>query len=395
MKTLPETPESDQTELAILLALAVPFQQLKGLGAPEAGQVIDRAHELCQKIGKTPQYFTALSLLALFHEVRAEYRKALEISEQVKSIVDQAGDPIFSAIFNFIRVWPLLNVGEIEQAYQESRQNLDIYDPEKHTHLAYIYGYDMRVISYCFGGLAAWILGYPEKTLEMGTMALDLTRKLDHPHTLAFCLTGACILGWFLGNQEMVDKYTEEMMPIAEKHGFIYWLAHGIFYRGEKKTLEGQIKEGIQEMERGLEMALSTGTETCMTRLKCRMATACLKTGQFDEGLKAIDEAMEVMDKYDERYMEAELYRVKGELLKKKGAAEKDIEELFLKSLDVSRKQKAKMFELRTTMSLGRLLKERGKKAEARKMLEDLYGWFTEGFDFPDLKEAKAFLDEL
>jgi len=263
LKTLPETPERNQTELAILLALAVPFQQLKGLGAPEAGQAIDRAHELCQKIGKTQQYFTALSLLALFHEVRAEYRKALEISEQVKSIVDQAGDPIFSAIFNFVRVWPLLNVGEMAQAYEESQQNLDIYDPDKHGHLAYIYGYDMRVISLCFGGLAAWFLGYPEKTLETGERALALARKLDHPHTLAFCLTGACILGWFLGNQEMVDKYTEEMMPIAEEHGFVYWLAHGIFYRGEKKTLEGQVKEGIQEMRRGLEMALSTGTETC------------------------------------------------------------------------------------------------------------------------------------
>jgi tRNA A-37 threonylcarbamoyl transferase component Bud32/tetratricopeptide (TPR) repeat protein len=395
LKTLPETPERNQTELAILLALAVPFQQLKGLGAPEAGQAIDRAHELCQKIGKTQQYFTALSLLALFHEVRAEYRKALEISEQVKSIVDQAGDPIFSAIFNFVRVWPLLNVGEMAQAYEESQQNLDIYDPDKHGHLAYIYGYDMRVISLCFGGLAAWFLGYPEKTLETGERALALARKLDHPHTLAFCLTGACILGWFLGNQEMVDKYTEEMMPIAEEHGFVYWLAHGIFYRGEKKTLEGQVKEGIQEMRRGLEMALSTGTETCMTRLKCRMADACLKTGEIDEGLTAIAEAMEVMDKFDERYMEAELYRVKGELLKKKGAAESEIEELFHKALDISRKQQAKMLELRTTMSLGRLWMTQGKKAKARKMLEDIYGWFTEGFDFPDLKEAKAFLEEL
>jgi len=120
-----------------------------------------------------------------------------------------------------------------------------------------------------------------------------------------------------------------------------------------------------------------------------------LKTGQFDEGLTAIAEAMEVMDKFDERYMEAELYRVKGELLKKKGAPEGELEELFLKSLNISRKQQAKMLELRTAMSLGRMWMTQGKKAEARKMLEEIYGWFTEGFDFPDLKEAKAFLEEL
>ncbi len=359
------------------------------------GQAIDRAHKLCQKIGKTPQLFTAKSFLTMFHEVRAEYRKAIEISEQVKKLADQVEDPIFSAIFNFLRIWPLLNVGEFTQAYEESQQNLDIYDADKHGYLAYLYGYDMMVINFAFGGLAAWFLGYPEKTMEMGEKAMALARKLDHPHTLAFCLTGACILGWFLGDLKSVGKYTEELMPISEKHGFIYWLAHGIFYRGEKKILEGQINEGIQEMRRGLEMALSTGTETCMTRLKCRMADACLKTGQFDEGLTAIAEALEVMEKFDERYMEAELYRMKGELLKKKGAAENEIEELFHKALDVSRKQQAKMLELRAAMSLGRLWLKQGKKDEARKMLEEIYGWFTEGFDFSDLKEAKAFLDEL
>ena len=395
LKTQSETPERDQMELSLLLALAPPIQQTKGLGAPEVGQAIDRAHKLCQKIGKTPQLFMAMSFLTMFHEVRGEYRKAIETSEQVKKLADQAEDPIFSAIFNFIRIWPLLNVAEFKQAYEESQQNLGIYDPDKHGYLAYVYGYDMMVINFAFGGLAAWFLGYPEKTLEMGKKAISLARKLDHPHTLAFCLTGACILGWFMGDLESVARYTEELMPISEKHGFIYWLAHGIFYRGEKKILEGQVKEGIHEMRRGLEMALSTGTETCMTRLKCRMADACLKTGQFDEGLTAIAEAMEVMDKFDERYMEAELYRVKGELLKKKGAPEGELEELFLKSLNISRKQQAKMLELRTAMSLGRMWMTQGKKAEARKMLEEIYGWFTEGFDFPDLKEAKAFLEEL
>lgn len=395
LKTQSETPERDQTELALLLALAAPIQQTKGLGAPEVGQAIDRAHELCQKIGKTPQLFTALSFLTMFHEVRAEYRKSLEISEQVKKIADEADDPIFSAIFNFIRVWPLLNVAEFAQAYEESKQNLSIYDIDKHGYLAYIYGYDMMVISYCFGGLAAWFLGYPEKTLEMIEEAMVLARKLDHPHTLAFALTGGCIVYWFLGDRKKIEEYTEEMMPISDEHGFIYWLAHGIFYRGEKKTLEGQAKEGIQEMRQGLEMALGTGTETCMTRLKCRMAEACLKAGEIDEGLTAVAEAMEVMDKFDERYMEAELYRVKGELLKKKGAPECELEELFHKALEISRKQQAKMLELRATMSLGRLWMTQGKKAEARKMLEEIYGWFTEGFGFPDLKEAKAFLDEL
>ena len=395
LKSLPETPERDQTELALFLVLAAPIQHTRGLGAPELGQILDRTLELCQKIGKTPQYFNALSLLTLFHSVRAEYRKSLEISEQVKKLADQAEDPIFSAIFNFIRVWSLLNVAEFAQSYESSQQYSDVYDPDKYAYLAYVYGYDVMVICQIFGGLAAWFLGYPEKTLEMLEKALTLSRRLDHPHTLSFCLTGSCITYWFLGDQKRIEEYTEEMMPIADEHGFIYWQAHGIFYRGEKKTLEGQIKEGIQEMRQGLEMALSTGTETCMTRLKCRMADTCLKTGQLDVGLTAIAEAMEMMDKYDERYMEAELYRVKGELLKKKGAAESEVEGLFHKSLEVSRKQQAKMLELRATISLGRLMMKQGKKAEARKMLEKIYAWFTEGFDFPDLKNAKVLLDEL
>jgi predicted ATPase len=140
---------------------------------------------------------------------------------------------------------------------------------------------------------------------------------------------------------------------------------------------------------------LATGTETCMTRLRARLAEACLKVERTEEGLSAIDKAFEVLFRHDEKYFEAELHRLRGELFLMKNGKESEVEACYQKAIEVSRSQKAKSLELRATMSLSRLWQKQGKKDEARKILQEIYGWFTEGFNTGDLKEAKALLKEL
>jgi len=149
-------------------------------------------------------------------------------------------------------------------------------------------------------------------------------------------------------------------------------------------------------MNKALETLLATGTETCMTRLNARLAEACVKVGRAEEGLAAID-GFGVLNRHDERYYEAELFRLKGDLLLIQGntSSESEVESCFQKALEVSRRLKAKSLELRAAMSLSRLKQKQGKKDEARKLLQKIYGWFTEGFDTGDLKEAKALLDDL
>jgi len=200
---------------------------------------------------------------------------------------------------------------------------------------------------------------------------------------------------WFLRNREGIDKYTDELVPISYDNGFIFWIGHALIYLGERKTLEGQVKEGITRMKEGVATLHATGSETCLTRLLARMATACKEMGEIEEGLKMVEEALELKCKFEETYMEAELLRLKGELLQLQGEEEHGVEDYFRKAIDIAKSQKAKSLELRAVVSLSRLLKKQDKKEEAIELLEETYNWFTEGFDTEDLKEAKALLEEL
>jgi predicted ATPase len=182
---------------------------------------------------------------------------------------------------------------------------------------------------------------------------------------------------------------------------------------GYIQALEGQIEEGLAKMHHAIDTLQAIGAGTCFTRLYTRIMETHILSKQPDKGLDIFDKAMEVLRTFDERYCEAELYRLKGELLLIKaednkaqkgkpnknkdemGELEKEAEGLFQKAIDISRKQKAKSWELRAVMSLSRLWQKQGKKDDARKMLEEIYGWFSEGFDTADLKEAKALLDGL
>ena len=393
---LPEIPERDQQELSLQLAITIPTMASKGAGAPEMGQAMLRAKELCEKIGESPQLFRAFVQLATYHcFARAEYRMALKLQEKIVRIADQTGDPLQRAISSFVTIWSFLNVGEFQKTVDMASEMNAMYDPDKHGFLAYLFGFDLGVINRGFGAWALWFLGYPDQAKSQYEKAIEHARQLDHAHTLAFALVGACELSWFLRDEEGVKRYLDELTSISCEKGFIYWLAHAIFYQGERLVFEGKFKESVAEMRRGLDMMLATGTLTCFTRLLARMADACLKMGEVDEGLAAIGEAIEVKCKFDEIYMEAELYRLKGELLLKKGEDEGEVKKLFEQALEVSRRQEAKSLELRAAVSLSRLLESRGKKKEAHRLLKEIYNWFSEGFGTPDLQEARALLERL
>ena len=393
---LPETPERDQQELALQLALIVPLQATKGFGAPDLGQAVVRARELCDRVGDTPQRITALIQLATYYATTAQYRTALKVNMESSRLAAQLKDPLLSAVANGIYLWPLLNVGEFFQAVEYAKRMADVYDEEKHGFLGYLFGYDLGVLNLGFGSWALWILGYPDQALKQAQEGLRIARKLGHPATTAFIIgMGGCELNWFLRDFENISAYTEELIPICEKNGFLYYGAHGYFYRGERKTLGGEAKKGIEEMNQSLAVMEGTGTLTCFTRLLARVAYACLKADQVEDGLAAIDKAMGVKQRCEEKYMEAELFRLKGELLWMRGEAESEVEKYFLQAIEVSRRQLAKSWELRAAMSLSRLRQKQGRNEEARQMLAEVYGWFTEGFNTPDLLEAKALLESL
>src|SRR4030042_744404 len=297
LKNVPETPQRDQQELNLQLALVVPLMSNKGFGAPECGQAVVRARELCNRMSDTPQRFNALFQLGNYYATTGQYRTDLKLLEQMSQIAEQSKDPMLEAICCYGHTWPLLNVGELVQTIEYAKRMMDVYNQEKHGFMAYLFGYDVGVFNQGIGSWAHWILGYPDEALRQLDEAVNNARKVGHPHSLAFVLLLACELNWFLGNFPRIDKDTEELVTLCEKNGFIYIGAHGYFYRGERAVLEGRGKEGKAQMRQSLAIMEATGTMTCFSRLRARVAEACRKAGDLEEGLSAVDWALEVVEK--------------------------------------------------------------------------------------------------
>jgi len=413
LKTLPDTSERAQQEIMLQLSLAVSLQATKGLAAPEVGRVITRVQDLYQHLGEPPQLLQALAAIAQFTSLRAEYRKTIELYKKINRIAEKAGDALYSKLAGGFGTWSYLNIGDFSESLATAKTWLDFYDPEQHAPLIFAFGWDLGVVAKNVFSWTLWFLGYPDQAAKSMDDSVALARKLEHPHTLAFALTFDLVVRIYRREFQGFKELVEELTRLSKEKGFIYWEMHGIFYMGYIQALEGQIEEGLTMMHQAMDILEAIGAGTCFTRLYTRIMETHILSRQPDKGLAIFDKAMEVLRTYDERYCEAELYRLKGELLlieaeddkREKGKQKKskdktdelakEADGLFQKAIDISREQQAKSWELRAVMSLSRLWQKQGKKDDARKMLEEIYGWFTEGFDTNDLKKAKALLDGL
>ncbi len=392
---LPQTPKRVETELALQLTMAVPLQWARGFASPELARACERARELCDQVQDPRQTFAALAQLALFYSTRPDYHLALTLVEQLTKLARALDEPSSAIVPDVMRTWPLLNLGCFAEVTENTERAMASYVPGRDGITAYVYGFEMGVLNLVFRAWAWWFRGRPDTARQDMDRALTLARQYGHPHTLAFTLMGACELYWFLRDSAAVDRYTEEVGPLAGEKGFVYWQAHATFYRAERMVREGQVADGIAQMREGIAGMRATGTDTCMTRLNCRMAEACEGAGAYDEATAAIVRAMEIMKQYDERYMEAEIYRHQGTLTLLTGGDAADAEAAFERAIETATRQQALSLELRAVMDLARLWKSRGKVTEARDRLTAVYDRFTEGFDTPDLVSAKTLVASL
>jgi predicted ATPase len=247
-----------------------------------------------------------------------------------------------------------------------------------------------------------WALGYLEQALKRNQEALTLAYDLSHPLSLAFAQSFAGIFHAFRRDVSLAQESAEACICLSTRHGFPYWLASGVFLHGWTLAEQGQTKEGMAQIRQGIADYQATGAEMGRSHQLASLAEACGKTGQIEEGLAALADALATVKRTGERFFEAEIHRLKGELLLKAESAgmrdesgDSAAEACFLKAIEVARRQGARLWELRAMISLCRLWRSRGaggKRKEARQQLGEIYGWFTEGFDTPDLKEARALL---
>ncbi|MGE0826330.1 MAG: adenylate/guanylate cyclase domain-containing protein [Candidatus Binatia bacterium] len=403
LQTLSDTPARAQHELLFQTTLGPALVAIRGYANADVGTAYMRARELCQQLGETPQLSAVLGGLWAFHLVRAEYQTARELGEQLLTLAQRVQDLPALVVAHGALGQTFFGCGEWSQAQTHLEQSLLRYDPQHHQALTFLGGgEDPGVASRLFMACCLGLQGYPDQALERVHQAFRLARDLDHPFSLAEVLFIAAEIHQCREEGKAVQERAEALIALSIEQGFAFFVAFATIMRGWALTEEEDKETGIAGMREGLTAYRATGAEMFRPYLLALLAEAYGKVEQVEEGLSVVAEALDAVDKTGERFYEAELYRLKGELTLQqskvqgpKSKVEKEAEEYFLKAIEIARTQQAKSLELRAAMSLARLWQSQGKTTEARELLAPVYNWFTEGFDTKDLQEAKALLEEL
>jgi TOMM system kinase/cyclase fusion protein len=406
LTTLPDNPERIQQELVLQTMLGPALMNIKGQAAPEVERTYARARELCRQIGDAPQLFPVMWGLWYFYLVRAELQTARELLPQLLGLAQSAQDSALLLAAHRSLGQNLTFLGELLPARTHLEQAMALYDPQQHRALALLYGQDLMVVCQSWAALALWLLGYPDQALQKGRKAIALAEELAHPYSLIYALNWVTMVHLSRRERQAAQERAEGVLAIGREYGITMFAASGTLWQGwglaAQANLSGRSgEEGIAWMRQGLAAWRATGAGVFQPYYLALLAEAYGAGGQVEQGLRVLAEALTMVEKTEERYWEAELHRLKGELLLRRGDREKErraageAEECFQKALDVALRQQSKSLELRAAMSLSRLWQQQGKRDDARELLAQVYGWFTEGFDTADLQEAKALLDEL
>jgi class 3 adenylate cyclase/tetratricopeptide (TPR) repeat protein len=403
LKTLPQTQERTEQELVLQTALGPALMVTTGYTSAEVEQTYTRALELCRQIRRTPQLFSVLRGLWELYEMRGELQTARELAEQLLTLGQNDQDPALLVIAHDVMGDTLFMLGEFIPARKHLEQGIALYDFQQHRSLAFLHGgYDPGIACLCHLAHAIGHLGYPDQAVKRSQEALTLAQELAHPFSLGMALNFAVWLSQLNREVERAQEQAERLIALATEQEYSFFLAQGIILRGWALSMQEQGEKGIAEMRRGIAAYRAIGTELLILHGHSLVLLAEVygKAGHGEEGLTALAEALALIDTTGERWYEAELYRLKGTLTLQSQVQShewkvEEAEEYFSKAIEVARRQQAKSLELRTVMSLSRLWQRQGKKAQAQSMLAEIYGWFTEGFDTADLKDAKALLDEL
>jgi predicted ATPase len=402
LTTLPDTPARARQELDLQTALGHVFVAIKGYGTPDVGRTYTRARELCQQLGDTPRLFPVLRGLWAFYVTQPDYHTARELGEQCYALAQREQDQSLLIEACYALGLTLFFLGEPAPSRALFEQGIALYDPQKHRSHILLYGQEPGVFLHVHCAWTLWMLGYPDQALKRVQEAFALTREFSHPFTLGFALSCACWFHQFRRDSQETRERAEAAIELSTDQGFPFWLAMGIIFRGwaltEHADLLGRQAQGeaeIAQIQQGLEGLLAIGQGLARPHFLGLLAGAYGRLGQAEEGLLALAEALAIVQRTEEHYYEAELHRLKGELTLQQASGQEEAEACFLRAIEIARKQQAKSWELRATMSLARLRQQQGKQKEAHQLLSAIYGWFTEGFDTKDLQETQALLDEL
>jgi predicted ATPase len=382
-----------QRELELRSTLGDALSATRGYADQQVQATLERARALCVEAGDSARLFTVLIGLRWFFTFRLELSAARDIAQQLVALAQRLGDPSMLAEARFALGHTLFLLGEFSAAREPLEQQLKATEVS-HAHPSYLAG-DPGAMVLAIASWVFWCLGYPELACQRGDEALAVARSISQPYTLTLVSIMVSQLHKLLRDGAGACNTAQEAVEIATKSGFALQLAQATIHRGAALLELGQVDEGVSELKRGIDAVESTGA-IARSMYLALLGDGYSKWGRVHEGVACIATALARSANSGEHSFDAELYRLRGELLLASSpSASSEAQQSLRSAIDLAQKQCAKSWELRATMSLARLLAEQGNRDEARTILAEIYNWFTEGFDTADLKDAKALLDQL
>ncbi len=393
LPALPDDAARSSLELDLLVAIGPSFVASKGYAATEVGQTNIRARELCDQLDDKSRLSPILRGLALFHQVRGETNAAREFATEFFEFSQREQDEGAQMLGRYSLGNCLMFCGEPRQGREHLAKAVEQYDPEKHRSLALVYSVDVGATAQGFEALCLWLLGYPDQALKKSEAMLSLAQQQGHPFSLGFAWVFGSMVYQFRRERDAVSEQAKQAIDFALKNGFPSFVAWGKPLLGWAQDARGEDPKGSDLIFEGLEDASQTGSQNFRPYFNALRADALIAEGQIDTALRIVEDEL-ALDA-EERLWLPELHRLRGELVQHAETMAPQAESSLQLALQISRDQEAKSLELRAATSLARLWHSQGKTTEAHDLLAPVYGWFTEGFDTADLKDAKALLDEL
>jgi class 3 adenylate cyclase/predicted ATPase len=397
LSRLPDTTTRHHREITLQNTLGVCLMPTRGFGNPEVAAAFTRAAEISTRVGDVRGLFIALRGNGQYHMISGDLRTASDDARRILALADDAGNRDFLVEAHHLAWSTLWAAGDFRAAQQHAEEGISRYERERDHQLTYTYsGHDPGVCARAYKALSLFQLGYPDQSLAWCGDMLALAEALAHPFTLGIALWIACALHQARREPDAIREVSERMIRYGSEKSLGLIALVGKVFRGDAMAQHGEFAKGIAQMREGINELRSIGTRYSLSSNLAGLADACARCGNVDEGLAAVEEAFAMMRTGGEQFCLPEIHRVKGELLLARSPNDRDaVEAAFGEALSVAGALQAKLLELRAAVSMARLWRDQGKVQQARELLVPVYGWFTEGFDTRDLKEAKALLGAL
>jgi len=392
LELLPAGVKRDKQELGLQLALVPLYFITKGWTAPEMEHVLDRALALCDTVGDDAQRVQTLYGLQSVYIVQAKLERVQIVSDEVYILYQRSGT-VPPPLADFVLSGARLHLGRIAEASAHFAEIIAAHDPNQilqaQESLAANYGAHVRV----WQAHALWCLGYPQQALERGLDAVKLVQ--GQPFNQALVSAYQALLQQLCADEAVAREHAEQALALANKYETPYYQVWAAILVSYALATEQPDEEHIGRLRDSITAFKAAGARLRLPYYLALLAQVCEKAGRVEEGLAALDEAQAFARTHNERWWDAELHRLRGEFLLMRGAEASDIEAAFFHAIEIAQSQQARSLELRATMSLARLWNAQHRFNEARHRLQDIYGWFTEGFETPDLQAARLLLEQL